>query len=64
MYANLSNPYFNSHRQFVFMRKYQNEVLLVVVNFDKAEQTVRIQIPDEAFKHLISGTTKLPYRPI
>ena len=24
MYANLSNPYFNSHRQFVFMRKYQN----------------------------------------
>ena len=25
MYANLSNPYFNSHRQFVFMRKYQNQ---------------------------------------
>lgn len=58
MYANLSNPYFNSHRQFVFMRKYQNEVLLVVVNFDKAEQTVRIQIPDEAFKALDFGDNK------
>ena len=52
MYANQGNPYFNSHRQFVFMRKYRNEVLLVVVNFDKAEQTVRIRIPDEAFKSL------------
>ena len=58
MYANLSNPYFNSHRQFVFMRKYQNEVLLVVVNFDKAEQTVRIQGPDEAFKALDFGDNK------
>ena len=44
--------------QFVFMRKYQNEVLLVVVNFDKAEQTVRIQIPDEAFKALDFGDNK------
>ena len=40
------------------MRKYQNEVLLVVVNFDKAEQTVRIQIPDEAFKALDFGDNK------
>ena len=42
----------------LFMRKYQNEVLLVVVNFDKAEQTVRIQIPDEAFKALDFGDNK------
>lgn len=49
MYANSQNPYFNTHRQFVFMRKYQNEVLLVVVNFDKSEQTVKVKIPDEVF---------------
>lgn len=49
MYANLSNPCFNPHRQYVFMRKHQNEVLLAVVNFDKAEQTVRVKIPAEAF---------------
>lgn len=52
MYANLSNPYLNSSHQYAFIRKFENEVLLVVVNFDKAEQTVRVQIPDEAFKTL------------
>jgi hypothetical protein len=52
MYANQNNPYLNSHHQFAFMRKYHNEILLVVVNFDKAEQTVRVRIPDEVFKAL------------
>lgn len=49
MYANSQNPYFNTHRQFVFMRKYLNEVLLVVVNFDKNEQTVKVKMPAEVF---------------
>lgn len=52
MYANSRNPYFNANRQYVFMRKYLNEVLLVVVNFDKSEQTVRVKIPSEAFHSL------------
>lgn len=52
MYANSRNPYFNANRQYVFMRKYLNEVLLVVVNFDKNEQTVRVKIPSEAFHTL------------
>lgn len=52
MYANSRNPYFNVNRQYVFMRKYLNEVLLVVVNFDKNEQTVRVKIPSEAFHSL------------
>lgn len=52
MYANAANPYFNTHRQYTFMRKYKEEVLLVVVNFDKADQTVWVQIPPEAFKIL------------
>ena len=42
----------NTNRQYVFMRKYQKEVLLVVVNFDKNEQTVRVKIPSEAFQSL------------
>lgn len=49
MYANSRNPYFNPHRQYVFMRKYRNEVLLIAVNFDKNDQTVRIRIPSEVF---------------
>lgn len=52
MYANQKNPYFNSSRQYAFMRKLDREVLLVVVNFDKAEQTVRVEIPADAFKTL------------
>lgn len=52
MYANTTNPYFNAHRQYTFMRKYGREVLLVVVNFDKAEQRVWVQIPPEVFKIL------------
>lgn len=52
MYVNLNNPYFNPNRQYAFMRKFKNEVLLVVVNFDKADQTVRIRIPEDAFNHL------------
>lgn len=49
MYANSHNPYFNPNRQYAFMRKYKNTVLLAVVNFDKAEQTVRVEIPVEVF---------------
>lgn len=52
MYANSRNPYFNTNRQYVFMRKYLNEVLLVVVNFDKSRQTVKVKIPSEAFQTL------------
>lgn len=52
MYANIGNPYFNSARQYVFLRKWENEVLLVVANFDRADQTVWVNIPVEAFKAL------------
>ena len=35
-----------------FLRKWKNEVLLVVVNFDRADQCVWVNIPVEAFKAL------------
>lgn len=52
MYANSENPYFNPSRQYAFMRKFGRDVLLVIVNFDKAEQTVRVEIPVDAFQTL------------
>lgn len=52
MYANSQNPCFNTNRQYVFMRKYRNDVVLVVVNFDKSDQTVRVRIPSEVFQAL------------
>ena len=52
MYANANNPRFDSNRQYAFLRKYQNEVLLAVANFDRAEQRVWVNIPVDAFKIL------------
>lgn len=52
MYANAANPYFNSNRQYAFMRAYGNDILLAVVNFDRADQKVWVRIPPEVFSIL------------
>ena len=54
-YANMTNKCFNPSRQYAFMRKYLNDVVLVVVNFDMSAQTVRVKIPVEAFVYLSIG---------
>lgn len=52
MYVNRNNPYFDPHRQYAFLRKSGREVLLIVANFDRTPRTVRVNIPDEAFRSL------------
>jgi len=52
MYANLNRPNFNPDKQYVFLRKYKNEIILVTVNFDKEVQTIDVNIPEEAFRSL------------
>lgn len=52
MYANLQNSKFNPDKQFAFLRKRQNEVLLVVANFDDSPVKLEINIPKEAFNFL------------
>ena len=52
MYANPSSQYFNSRTQYAFLRKYKNEVLLIVANFGPSVQKVRVNIPEEAFRAL------------
>ena len=52
MYANVGGWRFNEHRQYTFLRKYENEVLLFVVNFDSAAADVAINIPPHAFSFL------------
>lgn len=49
MYVNLKNKGFNPHRQFAFIRYSTNQILLIIVNFDKIESTVEVIIPDLAF---------------
>ncbi len=51
-YANLDNPDFNAHEQFAYFRHVDNEVLLVVLNFDDRPKRMKVRIPQEAFAHV------------
>lgn len=52
MYVNYHNPDFNAQRCYTFLRKHDSELLLVVANFDDAEQNLKINIPQHAFECL------------
>jgi glycosidase len=52
MYANTHNLFFNKQYIYAFLRKYRDDVVLAVVNFEHTTQTVRIHIPPEAFTTL------------
>ena len=43
---------FDRHEQFVYLRKSEDELLLIVVNFDDKEKDVAVTIPDDAFRYL------------
>lgn len=42
----------NEHRQYAFLRKQENEVLLIAVNFDETPAQVSINLPAHAFEYL------------
>ncbi len=52
MYVNPSSEYFNNEKQFAFLRKKENELLVVVVNFDDKAVDVQVRIPSHAFEYL------------
>ncbi|EJX07365.1 glycosidase [gut metagenome] len=51
-YANLNGWRYNEHRQYAFLRKYADELLLIVVNFDSVAADIAINIPAHAFNVL------------
>ncbi|MDR2086244.1 MAG: alpha-amylase family protein [Dysgonamonadaceae bacterium] len=51
MYANLDNPDFNSDKQFAFMRCHEDELLLIVSNFDSVDVAVRVFLPTAVFDY-------------
>ena len=51
MYANPYTADFNPHRQYAFLRKYENELLLIVANFDAQDTRVAVNIPVHAFDY-------------
>lgn len=54
---------FNPHEHFTYIRKYKNQVLLFVLNFDDKAADIHIHIPAEAFDYLqITPGTKWNYK--
>lgn len=43
---------FNRHEQYTFLRKKDDELLLVVVNFDDKHADIKLTIPEDAFNYL------------
>ena len=52
MYVNPSSENFNNEKQFAFLRKKENELLIVVVNFDDRDVNIQVRIPSHAFEYL------------
>ncbi len=52
MYVNHGSWTFNEHKQFAFFRKYEDELLLILVNFDELPAHVGLNIPAHAFETL------------
>ncbi|MCM1004821.1 MAG: alpha-amylase family protein [Prevotella sp.] len=52
MYVNLNNDAFSPHTNFAFLRHFEDETLLIAVNFADTSCTIKINIPDAAFEML------------
>lgn len=57
-YVNLEGWMFNEHKQYAFLRKCKDELLLIVVNFDGMPARPGIKIPQHAFEYL-----QIPVKP-
>lgn len=52
MYVNFGKSDFNVHKHFAFFRKHENEILLIIANFDNQSSKISINIPSHAFDFL------------
>ena len=52
MYVNYQNPTLNPHRQYVFMRSFSGETLLIAVNFSSDSCDLAINVPRHALETL------------
>ena len=51
-YANLAGWVFNEHKQYAFLRKQDDELILIMVNFDSIPARSAVNIPQHAFDYL------------
>jgi len=59
MYLNFDRPNFNPDKQYAYMRYYENEWLLIVVNFDSVDVDTSIFIPAHVFDFFKIDDTKI-----
>ena len=59
MYVNPDSEFFSSGKQFAFLRKCENELVLVVANFEDEDRLVRVFIPTHAFEYFQIGPEKV-----
>ena len=52
MYANHENWLLNETKQYAFLRKFKNEVLLIIANFGDFPMKVSVNLPQHAFDYL------------
>lgn len=58
MYVNGDQPYFDTARQYAFLRRSEHTLLLVVANFDDQPKLLHVNIPRHAFDYLqLDGTS-------
>ena len=51
MYVNHLTAEFNPHRYYAFLRKHENELLLIAANFDEWDTQMSVNIPTDAFNY-------------
>ncbi len=49
MYVNGDNPHFDARKQYAFLRKKDNELLVIIVNFCDRAVDVGVKLPQHAF---------------
>ncbi len=59
MWNNYDNPHFNPQKHFAFFRKYENELILVILNFGNNEETIGIKVSKHAFEYLNLSLTQI-----
>jgi glycosidase len=59
MYVNYENRSFNPEKQYVYLRKADNEILLIVVNFEDKDVETSINIPANVFEFLQVSPEKI-----
>lgn len=52
MYVNLNGWQMNEHKQYAFLRKAKDEILLIIVNFANMPVQIGINLPQHAFDYL------------